>query len=90
MKRKRTGVLIALLSHLVLVLAAMMLTLFILDRFNEAMAFLNNDITKWLLACFALAAGVLAAACIVRYEKERRRERSLRVNGPKGEKDEQE
>ena len=73
MKKKKTGVWRVLLSHLVLVLAAAMLTFFILDRFNEAMAFLNNPVTKWMLAVFALAAMALAVTDIVRAGIERKR-----------------
>lgn len=89
MKPRKTGLLSALLAHLVLVLALMMLTLFVIDRVNEAMAFLNNDLTKWILAAFALASGILAVTVIVRYERGRAKDRS-RETGSKGEEHESE
>ena len=38
-----------LLPHLAIVLSLMTITFFVIDRFNDAMAFLNNDITKFLV-----------------------------------------
>ena len=40
--------------HLAIVLSLMIVTFFIIDRFNEAMAFLNNDITKVLTLILAV------------------------------------
>ena len=47
--------------HLAIIFSLMIITFFIIDRFNDAMAFLNNDITKILtliLAVIALYFGV--------------------------------
>ena len=48
------------LPHLVLILALMMLTFFVIDLVNSSMAFLNNAITKYLLALFSLLSLILA------------------------------
>lgn len=56
------GFLRDLLPHLTIALAIVLLSFFILDRFNRAMAFINNNITKWMLAVFCvlvIAQGVL-------------------------------
>lgn len=42
------------LPHLCIVISFMMLTFFVIDQFNSAMAFINNDYTKWLLAVFCV------------------------------------
>lgn len=44
----------AILPHFNIGLAVTLLTLFATDRFNRAMAFINNDITKWMLAVFCI------------------------------------
>ena len=42
------------LPHINIALAVTLLTLFVTDRFNRAMAFINNDIAKWMLAVFCI------------------------------------
>lgn len=42
-------VILDVLPHLTLVLALMHVVFLIVDLYNRAMAFVNNDITKWLL-----------------------------------------
>lgn len=64
-----------LLPHLVIILSVMILTFFVIDRFNEAMAFLNNDITKCLAALLALLSLILSVLCAVRQYREDRRDR---------------
>lgn len=59
------------LPHLVLIFSVMMLTFFVIDRINVAMAFLDNDLTKILLAVFSLLAGTLAVIAILKEEKNR-------------------
>lgn len=61
-----------LLPHLVIILSVMILTFFVIDRFNEAMAFLNNDITKCLAALLALLSLTLSVLCAVRQYREDR------------------
>ena len=50
-------VILDVLPHLTLVLALMHVVFLIVDLYNRAMAFVNNDITKWLL--FITAALIL-------------------------------
>ena len=60
--KKRFG--LALLDatpHLCLVLSLMHVTFLIVDLFNRAMAFVNNDITKWLLLVSAILTLVLCS-----------------------------
>ena len=45
---------VGMLPHIVIVLSLFFVTLFITDRFNRAMAFLNNDISRALLLVYAL------------------------------------
>ena len=63
------------LSHLVLILAFMMITFFCIDLVNPSMAFLNNSITKYLLALFSLFSLILSLVFIFREEKDRKSER---------------
>ena len=44
-----------LLPHAGIILALMFITFFIVDKFNGAMNFINNDISKALLLLFALS-----------------------------------
>ena len=90
--KKIVSALRAVLPHATLILSLMMLTLFIIDRVNEAMAFLNNDLTKWVLAVFALLTAVLSVLTILRDERRHRRaareDRNKREDDPKGDTDE--
>ena len=45
-----------LLSHLNVVLALMFLVFLVLDQFNPLMNFVNNGISRWLLAALCLSA----------------------------------
>lgn len=47
----------------------MMLTLFVIDLFNPAMAFLSGSITKTILCIFCLLAMVLALLFLLEEEK---------------------
>ena len=58
----------ALLPHLTLILSLLMLTFFVIDCFNEAMAFLNNSLTKILLGIFSLLTLILSILSIFREE----------------------
>lgn len=42
------------LPHINITLAVVLLVLFVTDRFNRAMMFINNDITKWMLCVFCV------------------------------------
>ncbi len=61
----------AILPHLTLVLSVMILTFFVIDQFNEAMAFLNNAITKWLICIFSVLTLILSVLSAIRGEKRR-------------------
>lgn len=67
--KKFLNILENLLPHAVIVLAALLFTCFVVDRFNRAMGFINNNITKWILAVFCLMAIALAVLYIVRQRK---------------------
>ena len=54
-----------LLPHITLIIALIMLTLFVIDQVNRAMMFLATDLTKWLLAVFAVLVVVLSVTAIV-------------------------
>ncbi len=72
MKRaeNRSPRLFALLSaHAAIILSLIYLTLFVIDRINTAMEFINNDITKTLVAILA----VLAIANGIAFEADRRK-----------------
>ena len=73
--KKVLRALLAALPHATLVLSLMMLILFTIDRFNEAMAFLNNDLTKWILAVFCFLTLCLSVLTVLRDEARRKRER---------------
>ncbi len=57
------------LPHAVLVLSVMMLTFFCIDLVNSSMAFLNNTLTKWLLAVFSVLSLILAVCYVFKEEK---------------------
>ena len=48
------------LPHINIALAVSLLVLFVTDRYNRAMAFINNDIAKWMLA--VLCVSVIASS----------------------------
>lgn len=47
---------IRLLPHATLILSLMVLTFFVIDRFNEYMAFMSSELSKWVIAGLALCA----------------------------------
>ena len=55
----------SLLPHLTLILSLMLLTFFVIDLFNESMAFLANSITKWLLALDAFLTVILSVGTVL-------------------------
>ncbi len=63
------------IPHLCLILALMMLTFFTIDLFNPSMAFLNNTLTKYLLALFSLLSLIPALYMILKEEKGQKTER---------------
>lgn len=57
------------IPHITLVLSLMMMTFCITDRQNRAMAFINNDITKTLLAVMSVLVIVESVYLIVHLRK---------------------
>ena len=52
------------LPHTTIVVSAMCLVLFVLDRFNMYMHFMLNDITKWLVAVLCILSVLTSMLCI--------------------------
>lgn len=57
------------LPHIILVLSLMMITFFVIDLFNPAMAFLSGTMTKTLLAFYSFLAMILALLFLFEEEK---------------------
>lgn len=57
--------LIRLLPHATLILSLMVLTFFVIDRFNEYMAFMSSELSKWVIAGLALCALLSAIRLIL-------------------------
>lgn len=53
------------LPHINIVLAVTMLTFFVVDRYNRAMSFIDNDITKWMLCVFCATVLIEAIATVI-------------------------
>ena len=53
------------LPHAILIISLMLLTFFVIDLFNESMAFLNNSISKILIAVLALLSAVLSVITVI-------------------------
>ena len=45
----------ALISHLTVILGMMFLVFLVLDQFNPMMNFIDNPLSRWLLAAFCLS-----------------------------------
>lgn len=54
-----------LLAHATMLLSAMVLTWFIIDRFNTAMEFMEADISKWFIGALAVLSLVSSIVTIV-------------------------
>ena len=63
-----------LLPHATIIIAAMYLVFFVIDRFNEPMAFVNNRMTKDLLLAMC-AMSVVNAVALIRYDRKEARRR---------------
>lgn len=67
------------LPHLSILLCNMYIVFFLIDRVNSAMAFINNDLTKWLLLVSSLIS-IATAILVIRDERRRiRREEQRRA-----------
>ena len=68
--KKIVSFLLAILPHITLILSLMLLTFFLIDQFNETMAFLDNTITKWLLGITSLLTVILSVLAILWQNKQ--------------------
>ena len=71
--------LLNILPHINIVLAFTMLTFFVVDRYNRAMSFINNDITKWMLCIFCVTVVVEAIATVL-YRRMMAREQNAAID----------
>jgi len=60
------------LPHINITLSIMMLTFFFIDRVNEYMAFINNDITKALLAVMSFCV-IVSSILLIYYQRRAKR-----------------
>ena len=72
------------IPHLTICLGLMTLTFFVIDRFNEFMAFMTSDLSKWVFAALALCAIITSVYLIIdnfreQEKKERREARKRRL-----------
>ena len=58
------------LPHVCLILSLMMITFLITDRYNRAMAFINNDITKGLMMVLAVLV-IVESVLLIRNNRKR-------------------
>lgn len=61
------------LPHIVIVLAAMFITFWILDQLNPVMNFINNSISNALLLVFSISSLVNAIFSIAWYRKSKKK-----------------
>ena len=59
--------------HAAIILSAMYLVFFAIDRVNRSMAFINNDITKWLLL---ILCGLSVYHAVLQIREDRQKERA--------------
>lgn len=57
---KRNSLIAQMLPHVCIVLSVVLMTFFVTDRFNEAMAFINNDMTKWMLCVMCVCTFIVS------------------------------
>ena len=76
------------LPHINIVLAVTLLTFFVVDRYNRAMSFIDNDITKWMLCVFCGTVLVEAIATVI-YRRMIAKERNAAIDtkGKQGQND---
>lgn len=53
------------LPHINIALAITLLTFFVVDRYNRAMSFIDNNITKWMLCVFCATVLIEAIATVI-------------------------
>ena len=52
------------IPHITIVLSLMTLTFFVIDRFNEVMAFMTSELSKWVFALLAVTGFATAVLLI--------------------------
>ena len=67
--KKILNTLFGFIPHILIVLSLMMITFYITDRQNRAMAFINNDITKALLLAMSILVLIESVYLIVHLRK---------------------
>ena len=82
-QRTFLDVLAGFLPHINIALALFFITCFIVDRYNRAMAFINNEYTKYGLLVFSILVIAQSVIFVLKNRKARREER--RTDGPKQE-----
>ena len=70
-----------LLPHVCLILSLMMITFVITDRYNRAMAFINNDITKALLLILVVLV-IVQSILLIRTNRKRQWQKYSEENDP--------
>ncbi|MGM9679868.1 MAG: hypothetical protein ACI3XR_00015 [Eubacteriales bacterium] len=70
--RKILDGILSLIPHINIILSLFLITCFIVDRFNRAMAFINNDFTKITLLVLAILAIVQSVYLIVKHRRDSR------------------
>ena len=81
--KKTFSVVIGLISHLSIVLAVMMITFYVTDRYNRPMAFINNDLTKMLMLVMSILIVVQSVyiICVHRRKQMTEYKKALEENG---------
>ena len=72
---------LGLIPHVLIVLSVMMITFTITDRYNRAMAFINNDITKALLLILAVLV-IVQSILLIRTNRTRQWQKYSEGNDP--------
>ena len=71
-----------LLPHITIVMCLMYVVFFCIDRVNSAMAFIDNEITKWLLLALCLIS-IVEALWLIADERRKARRRQERLAAKK-------
>lgn len=69
---------LCILPHINITLAVSLLVLFVTDRYNRAMAFINNDITKWMIAAFTITV-FIEAITLATYQRRAVRQQNASI-----------
>lgn len=75
--------LFAALPHINIALAVSLFVLFVTDRYNRAMAFINNDIAKWMLAVLCVTVFASSVWQIVMQRRQTKIQRKDHIHGKK-------